>query len=666
MVVYLISFLAALILAVILYSRTNPSLTGKQKLGLIILRAAAWAMLLAFLITPVIYYIRKYLERPEIVLLRDTSASLQLRHGGKTKSSRLDPAYHKLKSAYKKAGYIIRELVFADGIDGDSKSTNLIPALVRVRELNDKSTFRNVVIFSDGWFRDTDLKMIGDYDLPVIVVADTSSDRVADLQITDFRHNRQGYRNELSLFETGIKADGFRGQARVSFMVDGKAVQEKAVSFSQENLQTVTFEYRFASLGLHRVEARLTAAGLTESGQANNNYTSAIDILSDKDRILLLTDTANWDTKFLLDTIKENNRWEPVSLLVKGDGLYAGDKKVSVSNWESYTCIVITNQGSLQLDSALASSLGGRVSQGCGLLYMGLPVSQLASILPLQQSNVRSVYKGLFQMLPAAGAYPVFQISPDELREIPPVDYYYLASSATAEVLAVLDNAQKSPAIAVSTAAGGKVAAFSFLNLWRWQLRSAEQGYRNFSHDLISWLSSSSKGSLTALYEPSYFLDEPLTIRLQAVDEIRRVQRGLSPRLSLLDEKNETILSDFMLQDGDEYKLGLKLDKPGQYSFRITEPGSSLTTNGRFIVQAQNLESRDLGYNIPLLSWISDQTGGRFLSLGQAQSFFPPKAESSPRIEKRDFPLYKKWYLLTAFILIFCLELYFRRRWGLL
>jgi len=34
--------------------------------------------------------------------------------------------------------------------------------------------------------------------------------------------------------------------------------------------------------------------------------------------------------------------------------------------------------------------------------------------------------------------------------------------------------------------------------------------------------------------------------------------------------------------------------------------------------------------------------------------------------KSKDIPLYRKWYVLTLFIVAFCLELFFRRRWGLL
>jgi len=42
----------------------------------------------------------------------------------------------------------------------------------------------------------------------------------------------------------------------------------------------------------------------------------------------------------------------------------------------------------------------------------------------------------------------------------------------------------------------------------------------------------------------------------------------------------------------------------------------------------------------------------------------PPRIQNE--ITKREYDLYKKWYIPAIFILSFCLELFLRRRWGLL
>jgi len=666
MLIYIITGFLVIALALVFYHKTNPGLSPKQRISLAVLRAAALGLVFLFLLTPIVYYIRHFTERPEIILLRDNSASMQIKHSEKSKAEWIDKAYDKLKTAYKEAGYNIKDNVFADGLNGDKNTTFLISALEKLRQQKGKAQSQQIILFSDGYFRDPDFRALKNYDIPIHAVCDTSGLLDADILVSDFRYNKQGYRNELSLFEATLKSAGFKGNAKAKFLVDNKVVKEKTVSWLKEPVQTVTFDHRFSTTGLHKVEVQVSTTEVIEISQTNNNYSGAIDILNDKEKILLFTDAPNWDTKFILDVIRENNRIEPSSYTIKDDGLYQGEQKSTLKSLDNINAIIIINQGSLKLDNTLAQSIINLVKQGCGLLYMGLPVPQLYEILPLRQANIRSSYKGLFKLVPASGVYSAFNISSEELIQIPPVDYFYLAPALSSEVLAVMDNAQKSPAVAVSTSVNGKVVSFSFLNLWRWQLQSKSQGYKTFTSDLLTWLSNKTSGQFKALYEPAYYPEEPIEIKLTAIDETRKSRADLAPKITVFNSKNETVFSDFMIHEGDNYRIDFRLANPEQYRFRIVDQNSGKSTEGKFLLIAQNLEARDLGYNTSLLNWIAFQTKGRLLNLEDVESYQPAKAVKTDQIEKRDFPLYKKWYLITLFIIVFCLELFFRRRWGLL
>ncbi len=666
MLSYIIVILISVAYAILFYHRTNPELAVKQRIYVTVLRSLIMSLVLLFLLSPVIYYIRRYKEHPEVILLKDNSASMQIVNQGKNKEKKLEPVYNTLKSAYKKAGYSVKELKFADGLNGKPTTTFIVPSLEEIIKLRGKKPVKNIILFSDGWYHDTDLRILKTFDIPIYTITDSAKSYSNDLQVSDFRHNKQGYRNELNLFETSIKSDGYKGNAVARFLVDGNVVKEKTVSFQKEPIQSAAFNHRFAQLGLHKVEVQVSAKGLNETTLSNNNFTSAIDILNDKERILLVTDVPNWDIKFILDVIRENNRIEPISVTIKGNEIYQGEKKISINNWDNITSIVIVNQGSLVMPSSFANLIVKQVKQGSGLLYFGLPVPQLNEILPLKKSNIQSSYKGLFKLLPSAGLYSVFKIDDEETRQIPPVDYYYLTQSLQAEILAVMDNVSKSPAIALSTLYKGKVASFSFINLWRWQMQSTLPAYKTFFTDILTWMSNKSSGQLNALYETSYYLDEQIEIKLTAIDEIRKVRTNLAPGILVQDVKNDSVFSDFMVQDDDMHAIRFRLNKPGEYHFKITDKNSNQSVNGKFIVLSQNLEDRDLGYNNPILNWIAVQTQGKSANIEEYDNLNPIAASETDRLEKREFPLYKKWYFVSLFILLFCIELYLRRRWGLL
>lgn len=664
--IYIISAILSIAMAAILYFRTNPELNIRQRLYFAGLRFVSLLIVCLFLLSPLIYFIKKYRETPAIILLKDNSASMQTIHINQSKSSALESSVQEISKAYKKAGYLVKETEFSDGLNGNKNSTYLLPALEKLGKSLNKSPITGIYLFSDGWFRDTNLNVLKTYDIPINVVADTTQNLKADLQILEIKHNRNGYRNELSLFETGIKSVGYNGTALVQFKIDNKVVKSKTISFQKESMQTITFENRFSQLGLHEIEVSVTSDKIKETTQSNNAYFSAIDILSDKEQILILSDAANWDNKFVLDTINENNRWQAQNIVIEGRDLYQGGKKITVPDLSRVSVIIIINQGTIQLDSKLTQNIISKVNQGCGLLFCGLPIAQLNDILPLKQSNIKSVYQGVFKLLPVSASYSVFQIPDNELSQIPPVDYQYVVSSRQAEVMAVMDNAQKSPAIAMDNSLGGKAVSFSFLNLWRWQMQSKSSGYKNFISDLIVWLSNKTSGQLVTNFQPSYFIGEPIKIQLSAMDEVHRLRQNLNPRISIVSNDNKAVFDDFMPLTDNGYSIEFKLDKPGSYRFDIKDSSLKQTANGRFVIQNQDMESRDLGYNIPQLSWISSQTHGKFTNLRSTNEIKPLKAVITDRTEKIEFPLYKKWYLISLFVLAFCFELFLRRRWGLL
>jgi hypothetical protein len=66
-----------------------------------------------------------------------------------------------------------------------------------------------------------------------------------------------------------------------------------------------------------------------------------------------------------------------------------------------------------------------------------------------------------------------------------------------------------------------------------------------------------------------------------------------------------------------------------------------------------------------MLSYIANLTSGKIITPENIseQTF---AATSRTEISSREIPLYKNYWLIITFLVAFCLELFFRKRWGLL
>ncbi len=629
------------------------------------LRALSLGILLLFLLSPILYYVNSLVEKPQILVLKDVSASLDLAGGAGTKRDQLEGLGKTAGEKFASAGYELLPYEFSRGLEKDPSTTLLSPALAELAEKHDFSRIEGVLLLSDGWLRDESLESVRQLGAPFYAVSDTLRPTNPDLAVTAVTANRHAYRGEPTLLRADLNSANYSGPATVNLMLGGKKVAAQTVRIQAGTPQSVDFTQTFAQTGFYPFSIELSAPGIAERSQNNNAHPGAIEVLNDRDKVAVISDTPAWDNKFLIDAIAADNRREVSHFRITGGRILSGDKPVPALPESGLAALVIVNNGGLRLSGAVLNQVLQSHRRGVGVLYQGLPVDELAGILPLKRSNITTAYQGFLELTPAAAAWPMLGFDASELQQIPPLDYFYVTATKGAEVLATANNPQRSPAIAASQV-GGRVIAMAFLNLWKWQLQSKSGGYRQLIGDSVTWLANRGGSGYEAIHQNSYFLGEPIQIRLRAEDGIRAQRLDLNPELTVRDAGGKEVWRDFLTNSGGEYAASLELDKAGAYSFQIEDKVSGEKSGGRFNLANSSFESRDLDFNLPLLSWLASDTGGKLLTPAALETFQPLPAQPRRSEQRRDIPLYRKWYVLSLFILAFCLELFFRRRWGLL
>lgn len=665
MIKYIIIVLFSLLISGYYNYHSRPEISVSRRVLLFLLRFVSLSILLLLLISPIFYYTQRRQLKPVLVVLQDNSASMDLPHGKQSKTKALEPAMLSLVSRYRDAGYAVITHRFANGLEGDKQSSLLGKALTELKGSKELKNLSTILISSDGWLHDESLEPVSQLGQPLIVLADSSSNPYPDLQVTKVQAGRYAWRNEPSSMRAEFMAENYDGPALARLYIGDRLISSQNLNLKSGQLSSLDFTHRFNQTGFFPWRVELSPLG-NESRLGNNSYPGAIEVLTEKQRIALISDKPAWDNKFTLDAISANPRWTVESYLNREGRIYGKNNQLVSLQTDNLAAWVIVNNGSLKLDTATANTISSSVQKGVGLLYQGLPVPELSAVNPLQRSNVVSSYQGFINPSAAAVNYPMLEPLSAEVQNIPPVDYYYVTAAPGAEILATINNPQASPAIVVNTTAGMRTLGFSTLNLWRWQMQSGDDNYKKMITNCLTWLCSRSTGGFSAIYNPSYFLGEEIRIGLRVEDDIHQTRLNVSPRIRILDAGNQEVVSDFLTRDGEEYRFSTFLDKPGTYSFEISDPETKKTAKGRFILGESSLETRDYGYNLPLLSWLANETGGKMLFLSQADSLEIIPGEPLKQISRKELALYKKWWVLSLFILAFCIELYLRRRWGLL
>ena len=654
------------ILVFYFYRNTVPQLYGWRKKLLIILRCVALIVILILLLNPVLFFIKHTINRSKVIMLNDISDSMNQESGNISKTDALQGFREIVGTDIRSEKYDIVNYAFAGCLGKNTASTRLTPALQEISQKQNLEDVQAIFLFSDGWLKDENLETVIDLNIPIYTVIPDFKINDFDLEITSLRYNKTAYRNELTPIEVNLSSTNFDGNAQVELYIDKKRIKAKNIYFQDIDFLQEFFEISFNETGMRSFEVVVSSDSTNEKNPANNKYTGAIQVLRERSRITIISDKLGWDTKFIINAIQQNPRWEH-SFLLKEKTLKKIRQTVSLKNEIQKTVmLVLINNNSLQLTPGETEIIKNFVKQGGGLFLMGKPPEDISEILPAVDYGFRTTFESTFSFTDESKKYETFNL--EEVRSnIPPVNYYFAKPKLQAKILAKIENEERSPAILFMNYEKGKVLQLTFLNLWKWQLWAKNNKYNQFITNTISWLSrESSERFFAYTNKTSYFSGEKIAVNLTAYDETLSPIYDLNAKLTVFDENRNNVFEEFLLAKDDVYQCEIGFLPSGDYSFQVQDERTGLETKGEFMVTADDPESRDRGFNTSLLAYISEQTNGKLLYPEDMAEFKFPEAQLMSFKKRTEIPVYKKWYLIALFLISFCLELFFRKRWGLL
>ena len=655
------------VLVVFFYRKTIPEIDGKRKILLISLRSIAIITVLLLLLNPIYYFVKKHFVVPEIDFLNDVSASMNLTAENLTKMQALTDFKQKIRKKLTTENYHIKDWKFAAGLNGNRNSTLLGKSLSELAKQRNLKNTKAIFLFSDGWFKDENLVAVSALDIPIYAFSPNYKSVEADLEITDIKYNKTAYKDDITPIRVNIKSVNFKGKAKLTLSGNGKRIQSKNVDFSKRNFQQILFEPTFRQTGLLPFSVKISADSLQEINAENNRFQGAIQVLKNRSKILVVSDFINWDAKFILDIVSRNSHWE-ADFLLKNRGFRKGGKKVRFNNeLNNAVTLVLINEKRLVFSEKEKNLIESFVKNGGGLLVMGKPIKALSDFLPASKSNISDSFEATMFFTSTSKQFQTFDFNDENAaRNIPPVDYFYVNPKLEANILAKFDNDEQSAAILFEKYENGKVLYFAFLNFWKWQLWAEGNNYNRLMTGVCNWLSSTPTQHFIAFADKNiYFTGEKVKIRLNAYDEKLFPLKNLNAKIMIM-ENNRKVYQDFMLAGNDEYVAEISDLKPGKYKFVISDDQTKYSTNGEFIVSAANPESRDRGFNLPLLSYITEKTDGEIISNENIEKFSFPTAKPQQIAFKSEVPIYRKWFVIAIFLFSFSVELFLRKRWGLL
>ncbi|MCF7858334.1 MAG: hypothetical protein K9N07_03285 [Candidatus Cloacimonetes bacterium] len=653
-----------ILLIILFYKNTVPVIDKRKKLLLIILRSISIIILLILLLNPIVYFVKSKIKKPTFIILSDNSESMEQKGLHNTKSEIFAKLINTAEKTLASNGYQFSKFQFADGIDGKRNKTLLNATFKQVFERVEPTYVKGILLFSDGWFNDKNLDVIENSNIPVYTFTPLFPINKSDLSISNIRHNNTAYKNESTPVKVDVLSHNYAGKAIVKFIANDIIVEAKTVDFSRINFFNLDFNISFAEVGFKQFEIKVISDSI-EINMDNNQITGAINVKNDRSKCLMISDILDWDIKFISDAIFEDQHWQS-KFLLKKDELMDGISEVSLeAEINDVNTLVLINNDNLSFSSIEINLINKFVENGGGMLMIGKPLAQLADVSAIIDLGIEFGFRSTISFTEESKKYNTFPAFGDPvMNNIPPVTGYFVRSKIDSEILSIF-NKERTPAIVFHNVARGKVINFVFHDLWKWKLWEKSNVYNEFLLNILSWLGQpETKRFYSTLNKNSLFLNENVEIDLYAFDEKLTPVTNLNAKVSVTDDQGKLVFDSFMLFKDNKFVAEISELIPGQFKYVITDNLSGSQSEGEFIIMENSPEARDYGINVALLSYISNVTNGKLLK--DFSELNLPQAKHNAVKQTFEFPIYLKWYIITIFLITFCLELFLRKRWGLL
>lgn len=668
----ILATLIALVITAIYYRKSVPELQPKNRWLLAFLRFIALTVVLILLLNPILHFKNSRLEKPALLILTDNSLSMVQTGEEGSKTELMETISKQFKSDDISKDFELIEHNFAAGLEGNNSNTLLSPTLDNLLKKYSAKNIKAILLLSDGWFKDENLEIISSLNIPIYSVFPKFTQTDFDLTFNKLHLNSETFQDEVTPIICDISSVNFSSKARVNLFVNELKSSSEIVDFSASSFQQLVLEHSFPNTGLNIIEVEITALDstetLTETNLANNRVQSAIQVRNSRANVVMISDQFTWDLRFIKDVIRKDKKFD-LDILIKKDKFWEGIEEVKLAPFfEETKVLIIQNHTDLKLTPADVKLIKQFHSNGGGLMFLGEVIPELSELYPATSLNIPSTQKSNFQLTDQSKKFQTFNFEDsNELNNIPPVDFFYVNPKLGSDVVANFNNAERSPAILVNQSSAGTVLYLPLSGLYRWQMWDGDGTYQQFISNLISWISLNNENKTFSYSDKiSYSEGEDVQLYLQTFDEKLEFVPNLTAEASFSDSTGKVIDKKLMISGTENYQCDFSDLTPGTYQYEINIEETSEKSSGSIFVTTSSPESFDRGFNYPLLSYLCTQTEGRVADNFKQLKPDLSNSESKEIITTTEIPLYRKWYLIALFLLTFCLELYLRKRWGLL
>jgi hypothetical protein len=582
-----------------------------------------------------------------------------------------------LKAGLEKGGYAVA--VYR--MNGDTTLTDsgfttarsdLQTLLYLAREPRGEAKVAATVLVSDGLYNEGSNPTLVPPRIPTYTIGVGDTVRRPDTRIAAFKVNKLVAAGANYTARVEVQAQGIESQ-RLNLVIeqDGQTVGSRLLTLGGKAMRArVDFTIPAGDVGTRSLRVKLQPAQ-GEKLLTNNTATAFVEVARLAKRVLLAAAAPHPDVKAIRASLEGVDQLEVVPYIIGISPMPQG-----------------------RFDVMILHGLPSRQAMPTTLLQMAerLPVwyiltsetnlaafSAQNAVLKVQSSGGQDEVSAHFN--PLFSRFLTESVRPDVLRTLPPLQVPFGAYAAGAGTQVLLSQqigrTENGKPLWIFGSGSGHAASVVLAGegLWEWRLKEA---FDEGTPTVVDYLVTRTVQLLAAQAERKRFRFQPLApvsdlgspVSFEAYVEDRTGQPAQGGPIDV-SIQGKGVSRQVTLQSADG-ATGLEVSNlpEGTYTYSANTrlANEVLQDQGRFAIQATDLEDIGTGADFGLLRKLAQSTGAQFAPLGQEEKLVATLIKNRPpatlRTRERADLLIKEWWWIAAICLLYLVEIGVRKMRG--
>ncbi|GAB5466694.1 MAG: hypothetical protein Kapaf2KO_21300 [Candidatus Kapaibacteriales bacterium] len=583
------------------------------------------------------------------------------------------------------------------------ESTSISSAIDYTVDLFRSENIRAAVILSDGNSNSGSSPVVAASKsrLPFYTIGFGDTTRIQDIKLSNIKIPSRAKVGDIVPISTEVEWSGVpEKEYRLVLTSDNSIIDEKSIKVSGTKGTSIVNMLMYAdTIGLKNLSISIDTFS-NEKNKVNNAFERLLKVEPNESSIALFSGAPTADLRFLLNQI-QSKKGTTIQKFIqrKGSDFYVAPTD---KNLKDIGILVLNNFPISTTSDESLKLISEKLAAGTSMLFMAGPqtdyrkLKQLGRYLPFEvvQHNSREYPVSVD---PANGitSKSLFSIegksiSPKEWKNLPPITktetYIKLTQGAEAVASSMVGSMSSNDGlISVKNSSRTNVLAIMGYDLYNWKLKDYALGksigsegydfYSGFIANLFSYLEANKNTNNVNIelskneFSPNEDISFDISVKDKSGNPIN--DASVDVTITSTDYKQEYKATGKGL---GRYVLALPSFSPAQYTVSATASFDN-TLIGKdiegFKVLDIPIEYRTTGLNDELLKSISDVSSGKYYLHSQLSGLkneienhpaFKSRSEEKRSIEK----IYLWPWLLIVVLVLFSLEWFFRKRFGLL